>query len=471
MIFMKKVKSKLIIALLAVGDILVFLAGYWAVRLFKPNPFVINLKDWYKLVFPLFFILFFFIMYDLYKTQVENVFNCAISAGLSVLAAMLCYFAVVYIFPFENLSVVKWLIRFGVLAALMVLWRSFAAVMVKKFGEKVSCLIIENMDNTSRLARKIKYAQASGRESAFYMIDESDAEEIDMIINEKIQEYDQIFISPAISKEILSRIMSRATLLHKQISVLADLDSVTTMRGRIRMLDDTPVVEKKVLHISRMECFLKRAFDIVFSVIGCLVTLPIIALCAAAIRLDSKGPVIYKQERYTKNKRVFTVYKFRTMYTDAEKNGAQLATEDDPRITRVGKFLRATRLDEIPQLYNILFGHMSVVGPRPERPIFADRFSEDVGNYDTRYFVKAGLTGYAQVYGKYNTRASDKILMDLIYITNYSFLLDIKLIILTTKTMFVKSATEGLNEENDKMLSSEEKEEQRRAETVKILRG
>ena len=159
------------------------------------------------------------------------------------------------------------------------------------------------------------------------------------------------------------------------------------------------------------------------------------------------------------------------MYTDAEKNGAQLATEDDPRITRVGKFLRATRLDELPQLYNILFGHMSVVGPRPERPIFADRFSEDVGNYDTRYFVKAGLTGYAQVYGKYNTRASDKILMDLIYITNYSFLLDIKLIILTTKTMFVKSATEGLNEENDKMLSSEEKEEQRRAETVKILRG
>lgn len=110
-----------------------------------------------------------------------------------------------------------------------------------------------------------------------------------------------------------------------------------------------------------------------------------------------------------------------------------------------------------------------MVGPRPERPIFADEFSKNVGNYDIRYFVKAGLTGYAQVYGKYNTRVSDKILMDVIYITNYSFLLDIKIILLTTKTMFVKSATEGLDEEKDKNLTSEDKEEKRRTETMKML--
>lgn len=464
---MKKIKTKLIIALLIFGDILMYLAGVAAAQLLLSGSFSFDPKDWYKILIPLSLILFFFIMYDLYKTRTENAFNAAIAAGLSIIASLLSFYIIIYVFPFENISVVKWLIRFAVLAVFMVPWRLFAAIMVKKFGEKVRCLIIENKNNTSRLARKLKYAPIAGRESTYYMIDENDDKEIDTIIDNKIQEFDQIFISPAVSKPIAKRIMSKATLLHKEVCVLADLDGITTMHGSICMLSDTPVIEKKVLHITRMQSFIKRVFDILFAIVMCILTLPIIAICAIAIHFDSKGPVIYKQERYTKDKKVFTVYKFRTMYTDAEKNGAQLATEDDPRITRVGKFLRATRLDELPQLYNILFGHMSVVGPRPERPIFADRFSESVGNYDTRYFVKAGLTGYAQVYGKYNTRVSDKILMDMIYITNYSFLLDLKIIILTTKTMFVKSATEGLDEEKDRILSSAEKE--RREETVRML--
>lgn len=464
-------KSKIIITLLIAGDILVFLAGFALSQFFMAGSFGLNLKNWFNILIPLAFILFFFIMYDLYKVRIDDVFTSAISTGLAIFAAVLSSIVIVYLFSLETVSVIIWLIRLAVLEVFMVLWRSFAAVMIKKFGDNIRCLILENMNNTSRLARKLKYAANYGREATYYMIDENDSEEIDTIINEKIKEYDQIFISPAISKQIARRIMTKATLLHKEISVLADLDSITTMRGSIYMLDDTPVVEKKVLHISRVQRFWKRAFDIVFALVLCVLTLPVIAICALAIHFDSEGPVIYKQERYTKNKKVFTVYKFRTMYIDAEKHGAQLATEDDPRITKVGKILRATRLDELPQLYNILFGHMSVVGPRPERPIFADDFSKNVGNYDTRYFVKAGLTGYAQVYGKYNTRVSDKILMDMIYIANYSFLLDIKIILLTTKTMFVKSATEGLDEENDRMLSADEKEEKRRSETVYNLKG
>ena len=135
------------------------------------------------------------------------------------------------------------------------------------------------------------------------------------------------------------------------------------------------------------------------------------------------------------------------MVKDAEKMGAKLATENDSRITRVGRILRACRLDELPQLINIIKGEMSIVGPRPERPIYADEYSKMVKNYDVRYLVKAGLTGYAQIYGRYNTKVSDKVLLDSIYIYTFSAWLDIKLIVLTIMIMFTKESTEGVDEE------------------------
>ena len=134
------------------------------------------------------------------------------------------------------------------------------------------------------------------------------------------------------------------------------------------------------------------------------------------------------------------------MVQGAEKMGARLATENDDRITRVGKILRLCRLDELPQLINILTGDMSFVGPRPEHPVYADRYSEMVKNYDVRYVVKAGLTGYAQIYGQYNTKVSDKVLFDSIYIKNFSLWLDLKLIVETAMIMFIKESTEGVEE-------------------------
>ena len=137
------------------------------------------------------------------------------------------------------------------------------------------------------------------------------------------------------------------------------------------------------------------------------------------------------------------------MVQDAERvTGATLALEDDPRITRVGKVLRRLRLDELPQFLNILGGSMSIVGPRPERPVFVEQFIKEIQDYDKRYIVKAGLTGYAQIYGKYDTKPSDKLLFDLIYINQYSLLLDIKLILLTVKIMFVKESSAGVKEDS-----------------------
>jgi lipopolysaccharide/colanic/teichoic acid biosynthesis glycosyltransferase len=161
-----------------------------------------------------------------------------------------------------------------------------------------------------------------------------------------------------------------------------------------------------------------------------------------AIKLDDGGPVIYKQERLTTNGKRFFVLKFRSMITDAEKDGvARLATDSDSRITRVGAFLRKCRLDELPQIFNIIKGDMSFVGPRPERPEIAAEYEKDMAEFSFRLVVKAGLTGYAQIMGKYDTTPYDKLKMDLMYIEKYSLLNDMKLILMTVKTMIFPGET------------------------------
>ncbi len=325
------------------------------------------------------------------------------------------------------------------------------------------------MQNTSRLARKLKYASDKDNNAWYHLLNENDDAELHTVLEELIPRFDAVFISPQISGKIAERILYHALLLGKEVNVLADVDGVTTLRGQTYPIEDTPVIVKKGIHLTLFQRVVKRLFDIVFSLAASVIVLPVLLICAIAIKLDSPGPVIYKQERYTIHKKIFKVYKLRTMYIDAEKNGARFATENDPRITRVGRVLRALRLDELPQIFNILGGSMSVVGPRPERPIFADVFSEAVASYDMRYCLKAGLTGYAQVYGKYNTRVSDKILMDITYGTTFSLFLDIKLVLLTIKTMFIKSATEGVDDERDTALSTADKELLRRIHTERFM--
>ena len=173
-------------------------------------------------------------------------------------------------------------------------------------------------------------------------------------------------------------------------------------------------------------------------------------VCAIAIKLDDGGPIFYKQNRITENGRIFNILKFRSMRTDAEKDGAKKAVNDDDRITRVGRIIRACRMDELPQLINILKGDMSMVGPRPERIENVYEYTSAYPEFALRHRVKAGLTGFAQLYGKYNTTPEDKLNMDLIYIETYSLLQDIKLLILTFKILFMKESTEGFDEKANK---------------------
>lgn len=191
---------------------------------------------------------------------------------------------------------------------------------------------------------------------------------------------------------------------------------------------------------------MKRIMDILISGVGLLIASPIYLLIALAIKLDDGGPVLYKQERLTIGGKVFYIYKFRSMIVNAETAVARLAGKKDDRITAVGKILRRYRLDELPQLLNILKGDMSFVGPRPERPVLAEQIAEEIPEFPYRLKVKAGLTGFAQVLGKYNTSPYDKLKMDLMYISRYSILLDLKIILMTPKMLFIKEKTEGVDE-------------------------
>lgn len=226
---------------------------------------------------------------------------------------------------------------------------------------------------------------------------------------------------------------------------------------------DTPLYLSRNTELTAGERAGKRMMDIVISVILGIFSLPFIALIGAAIRLSDRGPVFYSQERLTRDGRIFLIYKFRTMVQEAEADGtARLAEDEDSRILPVGRFLRQTRLDELPQLWNVLKGEMSLVGPRPERPELAAAITKELPEFSFRLKVKAGLTGYAQIHGKYNTSAYDKLRMDLTYIRNYSFLTDLKLICMTPKILFMKESARGVtgDEDNGKYGESAEGAEQ-----------
>ena len=210
---------------------------------------------------------------------------------------------------------------------------------------------------------------------------------------------------------------------------------------------DTPLLLTKSSPLEFEQLFLKRLFDIVFSLLLIIVLSPIMLITALCIKLYDRGPVLYKQIRVTRDNEEFYIYKFRSMIENAEGDGqARLATKNDKRITPVGRVIRKVRIDELPQLFNVLSGEMSFVGPRPERPEIIEQYKKDMPEFTYRTKVKAGITGYAQIYGKYNTLPYDKLKLDLYYIENFSVWLDVKLIILTVKILFTPESTEGIAE-------------------------
>ena len=232
------------------------------------------------------------------------------------------------------------------------------------------------------------------------------------------------------------------------VYVIPRVGDVIMSGAKVMHMFHLPMLRVGRYHPSPIFLTIKRGFDILVSGIAIVILSPIMAIVALAIKKTDGGPVFYKQVRLTKDGREFKVMKFRSMRVDAEKDGvARLSTGDkDDRITPVGHFIRKVRLDELPQLFNILKGDMSIVGPRPERPEIAAEYEKEMPEFRLRLQARAGLTGYAQVYGKYNTTPYDKLQMDLTYIANPSVLEDLRIMFATVKILFMPESTEGVAE-------------------------
>ncbi|MEG0838871.1 MAG: exopolysaccharide biosynthesis polyprenyl glycosylphosphotransferase [Hydrogenoanaerobacterium sp.] len=264
-------------------------------------------------------------------------------------------------------------------------------------------------------------------------------------VMECVAEYDTVILCDIKSdarNEILKYCFS-----HSIRTYLTPKISDTIVRGADEIhLFDTPLLLCKNRGLTFEQNLVKRIVDLLLSTIALLFFSPFFLLIGVAIKLYDGGPVLYKQTRLTLDGKKFMLYKFRSMVVDAEnESGARLAGRDDERITPVGRFIRKLRLDEFPQLINIIKGDMSIVGPRPERPEIAREYENYMPEFSFRLKVKAGLTGYAQVVGKYNTTPYDKLKLDLMYIEKYSLRLDIKLILMTIKILFMPASTEGVN--------------------------
>lgn len=241
----------------------------------------------------------------------------------------------------------------------------------------------------------------------------------------------------------------------KSIYFDLSIGDILAMNSGSFLLDDVPMTAHTSDGLTLRQRFIKRTFDIILSLVGLLLSAPIMLAAAIAIKVDDGGTVIYSQNRLTRGDRVFRIYKFRTMRTDSETD-EHSAVMDDSRITRVGAFLRRFRIDELPQLVNILKGEMSIVGPRPEMLSNVNRYLEALPEYAYRCRVKAGLTGYAQIAGKYNTSPREKLMMDILYIENYSFYLDVKLILKTLTVFFKHDSTEAFKTSADERLDGGE---------------
>ncbi|WP_086985543.1 sugar transferase [Trichococcus collinsii] len=272
-----------------------------------------------------------------------------------------------------------------------------------------------------------------------------------------LEEIDIVYLASQIEESEKLKIYDLLTSKEKKMFLNTSFENLIMVNPNMMNIEDESIIEVSPFRISAEDGLMKRIIDIAVALIGIVITSPIMAVTAILVKKSSEGPVFYKQTRITKDGKEFEILKFRSMGVTAEKDsGPVLATSNDMRVTKVGKYLRSLRIDELPQLFNVLLGDMSLVGPRPERPFFVDQFKELNPHYYLRHNVRAGITGYAQVYGKYASDFNSKLNFDLIYIKKYSLILDLKIMLQTVKILFDKVSSRGVDESEREILTEQE---------------
>ena len=321
------------------------------------------------------------------------------------------------------------------------IWISLTAKFYRNRFKPYSVLLIYKGESIENFREKL-----ATRKDQFHIAASVNIREGEEKIKEAVNKYNTVMLWD-IPSGYRNQIFKQCYEKSKRIYVMPKISDIILNGSEAVHLFDTPLLLTEANPLQYEERVLKRLMDIVIALCLIVLTSPIMLVTALSIRLYDGGPALYSQIRCTKGARKFKIYKFRSMIVNAESRGeAVLASEADPRITPIGRFIRACRIDELPQLFNVLNGDMSFVGPRPERPEFIEKYVETMPEFAFRMKVRAGITGYAQLYGKYNTLPYDKLKFDLYYIEQYSLWLDIKLMILTIKILFTKESTEGTKE-------------------------
>jgi len=371
------------------------------------------------------FILLFLILYDDYKSGVAT--------------------------PFRFYIFIYWLIFFVIVSIGRILARSIQRNLLIKGVGRRNALIIGFNPRALEIFDMIENHKALGLDVVGFIAvlnenvdkDYKGVKVLDTVDNLEsiIKKYNVKNVIISVERhheDLILDVISKCNGNEVEIKIVPDLYDIISGQVKTSQIYGIPLIDIMPELMPEWEKKLKRLMDIVFSLILLIVTSPITLLAAIAIKLESEGPVFYKQERMGMNGKIFKIIKFRTMINDAEKyTGPVWSTKNDPRITKVGKFLRKVRLDEIPQAINILKGDMSFVGPRPERPYFVEKLSKEIPLYKRRLKVRPGLTGWAQVKHKYDESIEDvkiKLRYDLFYIENMSLRLDFKIIL---RTIFV----------------------------------
>lgn len=391
------------------------------------------------------FLIFFFNIYGLFslvRKRLTEIFLNLIVAVINIfIAAMAVTF---FLREFEySRFVIIYSAAFGFI--LLMLWQYVMHKIEVKHLPIPTVFIAAGRDEQQKLETKIRKTYGLEKSSLkFANADEenklNEAETIKQIVA-----CDIVLIGESLPVEQKEHIFRLANEKMKMVILVPTLYEISCSKMYLWQIDDLPTQRVSRMLLTLEQRALKRTLDIVVATLAILILWPIMLITAVIVKLDSPGPAIYSQVRVGRFGKEFKVHKFRSMRQDAEaKTGPVLAGENDPRITKFGHFMRATRLDELPQLFNVLKGEMSIVGPRPERPFFVEQFIKEKPEYAYRHNVKPGITGLAQIAGKYNTTAYDKLVYDLIYIQNVSVIYDLTLMLQTLKVLITKESTEGV---------------------------
>ena len=388
------------------------------------------------------FLLYFFCrIYDAYLIEYSRMADIVFSLNLSSAISVVLAYAAIMIAWKKYYPPKYFIILLAVQIVFNVLWTIAAAKVYYAYNKPAKTLLVyrskadlARLNEVDRFAKKYKVERRLENPSSYEEVVDA------------IGECEIVFLA-GINADIRNSVAKYCMETGVQGFFLPHVGDIILMGGSHVRAFSVPIIGLQNTGDYPEYLFLKRITDILLSLIAIIILSPLLLAAALAVKLYDHGPVLYQQVRLTKGGKEFKIYKFRSMCPDAEKDGvARLSSgKDDERITPVGKVLRACRLDELPQLFNIFKGDMTIVGPRPERPEIAAEYARVMPAFHLRLKVKAGLTGYAQVYGKYNTDPYDKLEMDLIYINKMNPLMDIQLMFATVRTLFRKESTEGID--------------------------